>query len=382
MVNASGRSLGALALLGLLAGGVQAAPATITERPFGKTPDGQAVSLYTLTNTHGMQVRITNYGGAVTQILVPDRKGRMGDVALGYDTLAAYVKNANNPYLGYIIGRFGNRIARGKFSLDGKQYSLYINNTPNSLHGGKEGFNTKVWTPAIVKEGGTVGVALTYLSKDGEEGYPGNLNVKVIYTLTNDDKLRIDYTATTDKDTVVNLTNHSYFNLAGQGNGTILDHLMMINADKYTPVDKTLIPTGKTPPVAGTPLDFRKPVAIGARIHANNTQLAYGHGYDHNYVLNKPDAHALTLAARVSCPRSGRVLTVYTTEPGIQFYSGNFLKGAATGKGGKIYGTNYGFALETQHYPDSPNQPSFPTTELKPGETYKTTTIYGFSVGR
>ena len=365
--------LAALSLLSVAA--AEAAPAHVSQKSFGKTKNGLAVSLYTLTNTHGAQVQITNYGGIVTSIKVPDRHGRLGDVVLGFDTVGRYEKDS--PYFGALIGRYGNRIAKGRFTLDGDTHKLFVNNGPNSLHGGKVGFDKKVWTATPVKSAQGVGLALRLLSKDGEEGYPGNLNIKVVYTWTNDNSLKLEYTATTDKDTVLNPTNHSYFNLAGAGNGTVLDTTMMINADKFTPVDKTQIPTGALRPVAGTPFDFRQPHAIGARINLPNPQLLTGSGYDHNFVLN---GSGFKLSARAYSPRSGRVLTEYTTEPGVQFYSANFLTGKLRGKGGKLYARRGAFCLEAQHFPDSPNQPSFPTTELKPGETYRQTTVYAFSV--
>ena len=365
--------------LTLLAGSAFAAGDTITKRPFGKAPSGQAVSLYTLTNRHGAQATITNYGGIVTSLKVPDRNGNRGDVVLGYDMLAGYVKAS--PYFGALIGRYGNRIAKGRFTLDGQTHKLFVNNGPNSLHGGKVGFDKKVWNATPLHRRNGVALALGLLSRDGEEGYPGNLHVRVVYTLTDDNALRIDYTATTDKDTVLNLTNHSYFNLAGAGNGTILPTRMMINANRYTPVDKTQIPTGQLARVAGTPFDFRRPHAIGARINANNAQLKIGNGYDHNFVLNHRGP-SLIHAARAVDPRSGRVLDVYTTEPGVQLYTGNFLDGTNIGKGGKVYKQRYAFCLECQHFPDSPNHPKFPTTELRPGQVYHQTTIYQFSTQR
>lgn len=351
------------------------AHAGIQRSRFGNMADGQAIDLYTLTNLHGMQVGITNYGGRVVSIQVPDRSGQMADVVLGFDDLQGYL--GDNPFFGAIVGRYANRIAKGRFTLDGVEYKLPVNDGPNSLHGGLKGFDKRVWTAQEITTPQPA-LELTYLSKDGEEGYPGDLNVKVVYTLTDDNELKIDYSATTDKDTVLNLTNHSYFNLAGAGNGDILKQVIMINADRFTPVDATLIPTGELREVAGTPFDFRQPTAIGARINADDQQLKFGKGYDHNFVLNR-EGSGLVLAARVTDPESGRVLEVLTTQPGLQFYTGNFLDGTIHGKGGKVYGHRSAFCLETQHFPDSPNHPSFPSTELKPGETYHEVTVFKFS---
>ncbi len=375
-MNTLARSLGSAALLGLLTGGAHAAQDSITQKPFGKAPSGQAVSLYTLTNKRGGQVKITNYGGIVTSIIVPDRRGRMGDVALGYDNLAAYVKAS--PYFGALVGRYANRIAKGRFTLDGKTYKLAVNNGPNSLHGGKVGFDKKVWAAKAMQTSNGPALALNLVSSDGEEGYPGKMSVRVVYTWTEDNALNINYTATTTKPTVVNLTNHTYFNLNGAGNGNILGHRLMLNANRYTPIDKTSIPLGPLASVSGTPFDFRRPTLIGARINNANTQLKNGAGYDHNYVLNH-SGPSLILAARVVAPQSGRVLETYTTEPGIQLYTGNFLDGTNVGKGRKPYRKRYAFCLEAQHFPDSPNHPRFPTTKLKPGQTYHQTTIYKFS---
>jgi aldose 1-epimerase len=348
--------------------------ATIEVKPFGQA-DGQLVQLYTLTNAKGMKAQVMSYGAIVTSLTVPDKSGKMADIVLGYDNLNGYVRNS--PYFGAIVGRYGNRIGKGKFTIDGKEYSVTVNDGANTLHGGKKGFDKVVWQSEKVEKPEGVGVKLTYLSKDGEEGYPGNLKATVTYMLTNNNELRIDYEATTDKPTVVNLTHHGYFNLTGMQRD-ILAHELKINADKYTPVDSGLIPTGELANVEGTPFDFRKSTAIGTRINADNPQLKFGKGYDHNWVLNKKDAE-MTVAAEVYEPTSGRLMTVSTTEPGIQFYTGNFLDGTITGKGGTAYKTRFALCLETQHYPDSPNKPSFPTTLLKPGQTYKTTTIYRFS---
>lgn len=364
----------AFSLLG--AGMAMSKSGSVKKAAFGKTPEGQSVDLYTLTNKKGVEVAITNYGGAVVSVKVPDRNGKIADVVLGYDSLDGYV--SDKAYFGAIIGRYGNRIAHGEFSLDGVTYKLAKNNGDNSLHGGTRGFNKAVWEAKEMASKEGPALQLNYLSKDGEESYPGNLKVQVVYTLTDSDQLKIEYSATTDKKTVVNLTNHSYFNLAGQGNGDILGHVLMIQAERFTPVDAGLIPTGELRRVAGTPFDFRSKTAIGARINADDEQLKLGKGYDHNWVL-KGDG-SLGLAARAVEPNSGRVLEVWTTEPGVQFYSGNFLDGTARGKGGKAYEFRSGFCLETQHYPDSPNHPEFPSTVLSPGQRYHSVTIYKFSV--
>jgi aldose 1-epimerase len=322
-----------------------------------------------------MEVRIMTYGGTVVSIKAPDRNGKLADVALGHDTLEGYLQKSS--YFGPIVGRYANRIAQGTFELNGKQYTLARNNGENHLHGGIKGFDKVVWTATEIKRTDGAGLSLGYVSKDGEEGYPGNLSATVVYTLTGDNELKIEYGATTDKDTVVNLTNHTYFNLAGSG--SILQHVMMIHADQFTPVDAGQIPTGELRAVKGTPLDFTKPVAIGARIDQKDEQLILGKGYDHNWVLNGA-AGTLRPAARVTEPESGRVLEVYTTEPGVQFYTGNFLDGTIKGKGGQVYQQRYGFCLETQHFPDSPNKPKFPSTVLKPGQKYASTTVFKFGV--
>ena len=348
---------------------------SITHAPFGHTAAGTSVDLYTLRNRHGMEVRIATYGGTVTSLTAPDRAGHYADVVLGYDTLPGYFKGT--AYFGAMIGRYGNRIARGQFTLDGTKYTLATNNAPNSLHGGLAGFDKVVWhvDKASMSAQGPQ-LALSYLSHDGEEGYPGNLKVEAVYTLAEDNTLRLEYTAVTDKDTPVNLTQHTYFNLRGRGD--VLGHVLQIPADRFTPVDSTLIPNGELRPVAGTPFDFRQPTAIGARIGSTDPQLEFGKGYDHNWVLTKI-AGALTVVATVYEPETGRVLEVSSTEPGVQFYSGNFLDGKSVGKGGWAYAVHDGLALEPQHFPDSPNEPGFPSTILKPGQTYRHTLVYRFS---
>ncbi len=349
-----------------------------TKKSFGKTPGGQPVDLYVLTNKSGAQASITNYGGTVVSLKMPDRNGKLADVVLGYDTVEGYV--SDKAYFGALVGRYGNRIAHAQFVLDGKTYTLAKNNGENSLHGGVKGFNKALWTAKILPAKDGQSLELSYLSRDGEEGFPGNLKVNVIYTLTDTNALRIEYSATTGKKTVVNLTSHGYFNLAGQGNGDILGHLLTIQADQFTPVDADLIPTGELRDVMDTPFDFRKPTAIGARIDQPDEQLKLGGGYDHNFVLRMPMDHGEYLAARVFEPASGRVMEVWTTEPGIQFYTGNFLDGKTVGKGGVAYPTRSAFCLETQHFPDSPNQPKFPSTVLNAGTRYHTITTYKFSV--
>jgi aldose 1-epimerase len=358
----------------MVVSGVQAeANSKMQKQSFGKTDDGQQVDLYTLKNQHGMEAAITNYGGTVVTLKVPDRNGKVDDVVLGYDKLEDYA--AGKAYFGAIIGRYANRIAHAQFTLDGTTYTMAKNDGDNHLHGG---FNKRVWTAKDVSSGSGQALELTYLSKDGEEGFPGNLSVRVVYTVTDQNELKIDYSATTDKDTVLNLTNHCYFNLAGQGNGDILQHQLTIRADRFTPVDANLIPTGELRSVKGTPFDFRTATLIGARIDHDDQQLKLGKGYDHDWVLNGEPSGSLTVAAQAYEPRSGRVLEVSTTEPGLQFYTGNFLDGIP-GKQGKVYNHRYAFCLETQHFPDSPNHPNFPSTVLKPGQHYQTTTVYKFS---
>jgi aldose 1-epimerase len=354
----------------------QTPTAGITEKTFGSLPDGRRTEIYVLTNDNGMQATITNWGGIVTSLTVPDRNGQFADVVLGFDDLDGYL--AGHPYFGSIIGRYGNRIAAGTFDLDGRTYTLARNNNGNHLHGGVRGFDKALWSAEPISTTSGPRVRLHHMSPDGDEGYPGKLDVIVEYTLTHEGELRIDYRATTDKPTHVNLTNHSYFNLEGTGGGEILNHDVMINADRFTPVDEGLIPTGEICGVDGTPMDFRNPMAVGAHIDNDNEQLRFGGGYDHNWVLNSDDSD-LSLAARVFEPISGRVMEVLTREPGVQFYTANFLDGSITGKGGAVYGRRCALCLETQHFPDSPNIPSFPTTVLRPGEVYESTTIYRFS---
>ncbi|MGH9823732.1 MAG: aldose epimerase family protein [Blastocatellia bacterium] len=346
----------------------------ISKEHFGETADHQPVDIYTLTNASGAQVRIMTYGASVVSVRVPDRNGELGDVVLGYDTFDGYLKN--DPYFGAIVGRYGNRIGNAKFSLNGKEYTLSKNYGENTLHGGANGFGRAVWKAKEVKTSSGAGVSLTYFSKDGEEGFPGNMVATVVYSLTGKNELKIEYTATTDKPTVVNLTNHSYFNLAGSG--SILNHVVTINADKFTVVRSGLIPTGELRSVKGTPMDFISPTAIGSRINEPYEQLTLAKGYDHNWVLRNGGGK-LTLAATAYDPSSGRVMDVYTTEPGVQFYTGNFLDGTITGKNGQVYKQRYGFCFETQHFPDSPNEPEFPSTVLLPGQTYRTTTEFRFS---
>jgi aldose 1-epimerase len=361
----------------LTANGAAPKSGSTTKTSFGKTPEGEPVDLYVLKNRNGVEAAITTYGGAIVSLNVPDRNGKLGDVVLGYDSVDGYVKDKS--YFGAIIGRYGNRIGHAQFTLDGKTYTLAKNNGENSLHGGIKGFNKAVWKARELPAKDGQSLELTYLSKDGEEGFPGNLKVTVIYTLTDANELNIVYSAATDKTTVVNLTNHAYFNLAGPGSGDILGHQLVIEADKFTPVDSGLIPTGELRDVAGTPFDFRKATTIGARIAQDDEQLKLGNGYDHNFVLRRKAGDPISLAARVVEPTSGRVLEVWTTEPGVQFYTGNFLDGKAVGKGGASYAKRSAFCLETQHYPDSPNQAKFPSVVLKPGERYHTITTYKFA---
>ncbi len=350
---------------------------TISKADFGKTTAGRPVEIYTLQNVRGTTARILTYGGIVQSLSVPDRQGRLADVVLGYERMADY--EAGNAYFGALVGRYGNRIAGGKFTLDGLTYILATNNGPNSLHGGLIGFDRVIWRAQSQLTPQGLALILKYTSKDGEEGFPGNLEVTATYTLTEDNALKLEFQATTDKPTICNLTHHSYFNLAGHGQGGILDHVVDIQADQITPVSEVLIPTGELLSVTGTPFDFRQPTAIGSRIEAAHLQLQYGAGYDHNWVINKPPGQ-LGLQARVTEPTSGRVMEVWSDEPGMQFYAGNFLDGAIPGKGGAAYPRRSGFALEPQHYPDSPNQPQFPSVVLRPGQTFRSTMLYKFSV--
>jgi len=357
------------------AGSASAAGLGVSKEDFGKMPDGTPVEKYTLSNIRGMEVSIITYGGGVQSIKVPDKDGKLGDVVLGFDKLADYRKE-HNQYISALMGRYANRIAEGRFVLDGKAYQIPVNWPPDAFYGGPKGFDKQVWAAAPLKDSQWVGVELTYFSADAQMGFPGNLAVTVRYTLNNDNELRIDYSAVTDKDTVVNLTNTTHFNLAGAGHGTVLDQVAMINADKFTPAER-FIPTGELQDVKGTPFDFTEPMAIGARIHADNPALNNAGGYDLNWVLNNPgDLGAL--AVRVFDPKSGRAVEMYTTEPGVQIYTGNFLDGLAKGKDGLTYVRWGAFTLEAEHYPDSPNHANFPSTELKPGEKYSQTTIYKF----
>jgi len=358
------------------AGMNQRLKARIGKHPFGKLADGTLVDLYTLTNKNGLQAQITNYGGALVALKIPDRRGHLGDIVLGYDEPTGYVQDSS--FIGALIGRYANRIARGKFSLAGVEYQLAQNNGVNHLHGGPRGFYKVVWQARELRSADGVALQLSYFSKDGEEGYPGGLSVTVTYILTDANELRIEYAATTDKETIVNLTSHSYFNLAGAGAGSILQHVLRINADRFTPVDETQIPTGELKKVKGTPFDFTRPTAIGSRINQDDEQLRLGKGYDHNFVLNERGKELL-LAAEVYEPVSGRAMQMWTTEPGVQFYSGNFLDNVR-GKEGKVYHQRDGFCLEAQHFPDSPNRPSFPSSVLKPNERYTQTTVYKFMV--
>ncbi len=348
---------------------------SISEMPFGELPDGRTANLYHLKNTNGMEVKITNFGGIIQSILVPDRNNQLSDVVLGFDSLSQYVDG--HPFFGPIVGRFANRIANGTFRLGDTTYTLAQNNGTNHIHGGPNGFDKQLWEPQTIENDSAAGLVLSYLSKDGEEGYPGNLSVKVTYTINNDNELRVDYEASADRPTICNLTNHSYFNLAGAGNGDILNHRLILYADHYTPVDERLIPTGEVASVEDTPFDFRNPTAIGARIELDHPQLKNAGGYDHNWVIN---GSGLRKAATVYELNSSRLLEVWTTEPGVQFYAGNNLREVPNAKEGKVYNKRSGFCLETQHYPNSPNQPEFPSVVVEPGREYRSTTVFRFTV--
>ncbi len=354
-----------------------AAKNKVTQAPFGTLPDGTAVSIFTLTNKNGMAMKVINYGGIIQSLTVPDKTGKLEDVVLGYDSLSGYLKDS--PYFGAIIGRYGNRIAKGKFSIDGQSYQLGQNNLGNNLHGGPKGFDQRFWSIREFEVDNGSAIELTYKSRDGEEGFPGNLIAKVRYHLTDQNELKINYEATTDKTTVINLTQHTYFNLSGNASTDILSHELFIDADKFIPVDKTLIPTGELKNVSGTPFDFKTPTSIGSRIDKKDQQLEFGGGYDHCWVLNNK-GDAAKVVTTLHDPNSGRVMSVYTVEPGIQFYSGNFLDGSITGKYNVVYKKRWAVCLETEHFPDSPNQKNFPSVLLKPGETYRTQTTYAFGV--
>lgn len=350
---------------------------SVSAAPFGVLPSGDSVRIFTLTNANGIELRAMDYGAIVVSLRTPDRSGALADIVLGFDDLQGYLDHS--PYFGAIAGRYANRIARGRFTLDGVEHKLAVNNPPNALHGGLRGFDKVIWHATPKQDGSGVGMVFEYLSPDGEEGYPGTLTARVTYSLTDSNQLIIDYEATTDKPTIVNLTQHSYFNLGGDGSGDVLGHLLTLHADRYTPVDSTMIPTGELAPVQGTPFDFRAGIAIGARIGDDHAQVGNGRGYDHNFVINRPGP-GLVPAARVVDPESGRTLDVATTEPGIQLYTGNFLDGSFPGKAGRVYRHRNALCLETQHFPDSPNQPSFPSTVLRPGETFRSRTVYRFGV--
>lgn len=368
-------------IVGLSLGGAMKANAAtrIERRPFGKTESGETVEVFTLSRPGATTVKVSSWGGYITSILAPDRDGKLKDVTLGYANLAGYLSDSS--YFGCLVGRYANRIAKASFTLDGKRYTLSANDGPNTLHGGPSGFCHRLWAAKVVAGKDGDAVELSYVSRDGEEGFPGTLTAKVVYSLREDGGLVIDYSATSDAPTVVNLTNHAYFNLAGEGEGTILDHELQLVADAFSPVDTRLIPSGEPRPVQGTPFDFRTPVAIGQRINAADEQVQFGHGYDHNFVVRGTPG-TLRLAARVVDPKSGRVLEMLTTEPGVQFYTGNFLDGKTAGKSGKPYVKRGAFCLEAQHFPDSPNQPAFPSVVLRPGQTYRQTTVYRLSVAK
>ncbi|WP_448616914.1 aldose epimerase family protein [Modestobacter sp. URMC 112] len=385
MLAAAGAGLLAVAVAVPAAATDGGGPSTTSE-PFGTTPDGTAVERWTMVNGE-TTVRVLTYGGVIQTLEVPDADGEVDNVVLGFEDLAGYVSD-DDPYFGSLIGRYGNRIAGGTFDLDGETYQLPLNDGPNTLHGGPVGFDDRVWTATDVGDGDVAALQLELVSEDGDQGFPGTLSTTVTYTLDADARLTVHYEATTDAPTVVNLTQHTYWNLAGEGSGTVYDHELQIHAGGFTPVDETLIPTGVIAPVEGTPFDFREPTAIGARIRQADEQILFGQGYDHNWALDREDdgaregsdgEDALEEAAVLHDPASGRTLTISTTEPGLQFYSGNFLAGTLVGTGGSVYRQGDGLALETQHFPDSPNQPDFPSTELRPGEVYDSTTVFELS---
>jgi aldose 1-epimerase len=354
-------------------------PTRVTQAPFGRLPDGTVIDGYTIRNPRGTTMHVMTYGATITALRTADRQGHFDDIVLGFDSVEGYLDDP--PYFGAIVGRYANRIAKGRFTLNGHTYQLPINNGPNSLHGGTRGFDKVVWRATPFENDSSAGLVLTHVSPDGDNGYPGRVEVRVTYTLTDSDELIVDYGATTSKATPINLSQHSYFNLSGDGTRDILDHVLELEASHYTPVDSTLIPTGELAPVEGTPFDFRTPTPIGERIEQANQQLQFGRGYDHNFVLDRSGA-PLSHAARVVEPTTGRMLDIYTDQPGVQFYSGNFLDGTIKGKGGKVYRHRYGFCLETQHYPDSPNHPNFPSTILRPGEKFVSRTVFRFGVQR
>jgi aldose 1-epimerase len=367
----------AAALAVAITGGTANAAAALDHAPYGTTQRGQAVDIFTMTNDHGVRVRFLSYGGVITEIDVPDRTGRLDDIALGLRSLGDYETLPG--HFGAITGRYANRIGGAQFTLNGQTYHLIANNGPNTLHGGPDALDHRVWTvsPLTLPDG--VAATLSYVSPDGDENFPGTLTTRVTYTLTNDDVLQIVYIAGTDKDTVINFTNHSYFNLAGNGSGSVAHQILLVNADRYTPIAPDLIPTGEIAPIEGTPLDFRQMMPIGARLHSAFQQMVYAHGYDHNFVLNKPSGGGMTFAARAYDPRTGRIIDCFTTEPGVQVYTSNGMNGSVVGSSGTTYRQTEGFTLETQHFPDSPNKPNFPTTELKPGQEFRSTTIFRFA---
>jgi aldose 1-epimerase len=353
------------------------ADTTLDHVPYGTTQDGQAVDIYTMTNEHGLRVRFLSYGGVITEINTPNRAGRLDNIVLGLGTLREYETLPG--HFGAITGRYANRIGGAQFTLNGQTYHLIANNGPNTLHGGPNALDRRVWTVSPLTTPNGVAATLSYASPDGDQNFPGTLTTQVTYTLTNDDVLQIVYVASTDKDTVINFTNHSYFNLAGNGSGSITDQLLVVNADRYTPTGPDQIPTGEIAPVEGTPLDFRQMIPIGARLHSAFQQIVYARGYDHNFVLNKPTGGVMTFAARAYDPRSGRLIDCFTSEPGVQVYTSNGMNGSIVGSSGTTYRQTEGFTLETQHFPDSPNKPNFPSTELKPGQKFRSTTIFRFA---